>query len=524
MNKVDLHIHSIHSDGSMSVDEVFRTAKEEGLTRIAITDHDALPPWEEISVARDHYGIDTITGVELSCQDPLTGRSVHLLGYGFRPSAPHIRAFCEEVGIRRRAQNTRQLALLKEMGYEFECSTLMDYMGPWGVLQKQHILRLLMDAGYTDHMYSSLFFELFGRGGALRETEESPDYVEGMSAILADGGLVSLAHPGLEGLWDLVPLLKELGLSAIEMDHPVHSDKDQMRVRSLAAEYDLHLSGGSDTHGTYSYIHRRIGECRSHWLIQDNPSERLYFVRKLLENASREALMLSRRPMRCWDKGEQDWVSEVDLYMQQLILGEIARRYPGETLISEELPREEVREGYHWILDPIDGTRNLLYERENFFISLALYEGKKPILAGLSDPYKSELFLGERGYGVTKNGLPLPALSHVPLKRAILENGTKKNLPGKLLQDIQAIRYSGSIAKSLSLLLSGKRHLLISDKVQLWDYAGGVLLLEELGGAARVFPGEGRDGGDMLVAAVSQELLEEALETLNLVQGDEQAT
>ncbi|HHX04289.1 MAG TPA: PHP domain-containing protein [Tissierellia bacterium] len=514
MNKVDLHIHSVHSDGSMNIDEVFRSAKEEGMTRVAITDHDALPPWDEVKAARDRYRVDAVTGVELSCQDPLTGRSVHLLGYGFRPSAPHIRAFCEEMGILRREQNTRQLAILKEMGYEFACEKLMEYMGPWGVLQKQHILRLLMDAGYTDHMYSSLFFELFGRGGILLEADESPGYEEGMSAILADGGIVSLAHPGLSEIWDLVPTLKDLGLSALEMDHPVHSKEQQERARQLAEKYDLQLSGGSDTHGTYGYIHRRIGEHLSHWLTHDNPSERMYFVRRLLERASKEALALSRRPLSSWDKGKYDWVCEVDFSIQKLILDEITRQYPGETLISEEMPEADFSEGSTWVLDPIDGTRNLLYERENFFISLALYEGKHAVLAGLADPYKSELFLGEKSKGVMKNGLPLPKLSSVSLEDALLENGTRNGLSQKILSSVQAIRYSGSIAKSLSMLLSGKRHLLISDKVKIWDIAGGVFLLEELGGAAKVFPGKGRGGADMLVAAVSRELLEEALAAL----------
>ncbi len=514
MNKTDLHIHSVYSDGSQSIDEIFCEAKKEGMTRIAITDHDALPPWEEVREARDRYGIDTLTGVELSCRDPLTGRSVHLLGYGFSPAAPHIRKFCEDMTLRRRRQNSRQLSILKEMGYRFECSKLLEYMTPGGVLQKQHILLMLMDAGYTEHMFSSLFFELFGRRGALLEEDDSPHFEEGMYAILADGGQVALAHPALGELWDLVPVLKELGLAAIEMDHPVHSAQDRQRAAELAQKYDLELAGGSDTHGSYSYIQRRIGECLSHWLTHDNLSERMHFVRGLLEEVSKEALMRGSRPMRSWDKGEQDWVSEVDLYIQEKIVQAIRSRYPAETIISEELPDGSLSKGFNWILDPIDGTRNLLYERENYFISLALYNGNIPVLAGLSDPKRSEIFLGERGKGVTKNDMPLPALKPVAMHQAIFENGIKTNHLGKLLSEVQAVRYSGSIVKSLSMLLTGKRHLMVSDKVRIWDYAGGVFLLEELGGAAKIYPGKGRGGADVLIAAVSRDLLEDALKAI----------
>lgn len=516
MNKVDLHIHSIYSDGSMTIDEIFALAKEENLSRLCITDHDALAPWEEICAARDNYHVDTLTGIELSCLDPKSGRSVHLLGYGFAPTAPHIRAYCEKISLRRRAQNARQIATLSELGYTLSSEVVAREMALRGVLTKQQILQMLIDAGYTDKMYSSLFFSLFGPGGALREADESPSYEEGMQAILADGGKVSLAHPGMDALWDLVPTLKRLGLSGIEAHHPVHSTEDERKAVALAKEQDLFITGGSDFHGANSYIPRRLAECHSQWLNDPAPPNRLFFARSIIEKASKIARNLSLRPFTFSDKGEMDWVSEVDLAVQELIVSEIKRRYPEDTIVSEEMDLPESHSGYRWILDPIDGTRNLLYDRENFCISLALYDGDEPMLAVLSEPKKEALFTGEAGKGVRRNGLPLEDLSPTSLRKSLLENGTRGDLPDELLYKVQATRYSGSIAKSLLLLVTGNRHIVISDKAKVWDYAGGVALIKELGGEVLIYPGKGKGESDYLIAAVREELAKEVASIIGI--------
>lgn len=204
-------------------------------------------------------------------------------------------------------------------------------------------------------------------------------------------------------------------------------------------------------------------------------------------------------------KGVADYVTEVDYTVQQYIRTQLEQKYPQIQFLSEEKNNEEIdMNGMLWILDPVDGTTNLIHDYHASVISLALMEQGTVILGMIYDPYMKELFMAEKGKGSFCNGQLIHVSKAESMEQCLIAIGTSpyyKQLAEKnfelfraVFKDSQDIRRSGSAARDLAYVACGRLDGYLEQKLKIWDYAAGMLLVREAGGCVRDY--KGRDFGN----------------------------
>jgi predicted metal-dependent phosphoesterase TrpH len=249
--KADLHVHSVWSDGSLSVPKLVRFAKALGLGALSITDHDTMAGQGEALEEGKRQGIKIIPGVEVSALDGETGRKVHILGYLVEDAEGLTRACLPYLGDRGRA-NREAGKLIRAAGYPVEDEEFAAYAGKGGILYRQHLMHALADRGYTQSIYGPLYKALFGPGGLAAVKSAYMAVGEAVRLIKDCGGYPVLAHPFMYDSLALTPKLVEHGLTGIECWHHTQTPERERLVREMAALYGLFLTGGSDFHGLYS--------------------------------------------------------------------------------------------------------------------------------------------------------------------------------------------------------------------------------------------------------------------------------
>lgn len=256
----DLHCHTKISDGSTGIDELVEIAKSKGIGAIAVTDHDTFAGVTRAQVHGKKHGIEVIHGAEISAYDYERNRLVHLLCYLCDSPDRLEGTFQKTAESRKDAMN---LALHKIMRI-YPISPQMvakRAVGSSGIF-KSHIMQALMDAGYTDKMYGSLFNKLFNwRIGIVRTKIEYPDVFEVLRLIRQANGVAVLAHPGVYNSIDLIPQLVDNGLDGLECWFPRAKEGETDKLISLCDEYDLVKTGGTDFHGSNSTHVNPLGTC-----------------------------------------------------------------------------------------------------------------------------------------------------------------------------------------------------------------------------------------------------------------------
>ncbi|MFC2946801.1 PHP domain-containing protein [Virgibacillus sediminis] len=252
--KADLHVHSSYSDGSSSVGVVLEQASIHGVEQISFVDHDTVDGLPEALRLGEKYGVEVIPGIELSAYDFVRNRKVHVLGYYYDPTAPHIKSVCQPILERRQAHSLWQIEQIKAAGFDLDIAAIKQTMGPGKTIYKQHIMRHLTTAAYSSTKYKQLYKSLFkGRGVAAGDIVYM-DVFDAVQAIVSDGGLAVVAHPGQLNSFEIIPELAKKGLGGIERNHPDHDPVDQQKVEEIAERYNLIMTGGTDYHGSFGEI------------------------------------------------------------------------------------------------------------------------------------------------------------------------------------------------------------------------------------------------------------------------------
>lgn len=249
--KADFHVHSTVSDGSYTFAELLEQAKDQGLSHIAFTNHDTTRGLAEAARLGANSGVRVIGGVEVSAYDFERGRKVHVLGLGLSEDAPAIAELCTPT-LEKRDANTRwQLEQIINAGYDVDLDTFDRLSSAATCAYKQHVMAALIDEPYGAPAYRALYNALFKGGGIADRDIAYVDARDAVRAIVADGGLPVLAHPGQMDSWDFVPELVSCGLSGIEKYHHDHDAADEEHAQNLANQFGLFVTGGSDYHGTF---------------------------------------------------------------------------------------------------------------------------------------------------------------------------------------------------------------------------------------------------------------------------------
>ncbi len=253
---IDLHVHTRTSDGSLSAREVIGLAKENGITHMAITDHDTTKGLKDALDLGTEIGVKIIPGIEISAYDFTRKKKVHILGLNIEPEHPALTTLCTSLVQNRNQASFDTVKSLIAVGYDLSWEDVQKYAEGGTGVYKQHIMHALLDQGYCESIYCDLYKALF--------TQISLEYVDAGTAIQAvkeAGGIAVLAHPGLMNNFEGIDEWVDLGLRGIEVFHPSHN-KDAIELSlKHARKHNLITTGGSDFHGFYGEIPVELG-CR----------------------------------------------------------------------------------------------------------------------------------------------------------------------------------------------------------------------------------------------------------------------
>lgn len=252
--KIDLHMHSTYSDGTLSPEELVEKSAERGLEVISLTDHDTTAGIAEAAQAAENYGIELVPGIEISTYRDEA--EYHILGYFIDIENKDLKKLSDEI-IQSRIDRTKKIvSKLSEMGYQLDYEDVKEYAS--GVsIGRPHIARALVKKGYIEEIADAFTDELIGGG--------SPAYVEkkkvkpetAIKSILKAGGIPIIAHPLLINHGDPlekkdIEKLKKAGLKGIEVYQSKHDEVNTLRYKKIAEELNLLVTGGSDYHGDNS--------------------------------------------------------------------------------------------------------------------------------------------------------------------------------------------------------------------------------------------------------------------------------
>jgi len=254
--RIDLHIHSTASDGTLTPSEILVLAQNLHLGAIAITDHDTLDGSKDALLFGIPSSVKFLTGVEISSEPPppfSCAGSFHILGYAVDVDHPDLNHKLSMLRDSRKRRNPKILKLLSRLGIEIALDEVRNLAGD-SQLGRPHIAKLMVEKGYV-HSIDAAFDEYLGNGKPAYVDRFRFECEETIKAILNAGGIPVLAHPLLLGikendiLEDLIAVLTEMGLRGIEVYYPEHTKNLVAYYSRLASHYNLLITGGTDFHG-----------------------------------------------------------------------------------------------------------------------------------------------------------------------------------------------------------------------------------------------------------------------------------
>jgi len=263
--RVDLHMHTVHSDGTLTTRELMARAQAVGLTTISITDHDNTGAIAEALALSDEFGIEVIAGTELSAT--FGGYDIHILGYFFDHTNAELQRYLQLYRDERLKRAERIVEKLNDLNIPITLEAVLEKAGT-GSVGRPHIANALLEEGLTE-TYHEAFYKYIGFGKPAYEQKFQVSPREAIELIASAGGISFVAHPG-NSLDEkvLVELIKQ-GVDGIEVVHPSHSLERTAYYKGIANEYFLLTSGGSDFHGG----RRNDAEVFGRYVISDEEVE-----------------------------------------------------------------------------------------------------------------------------------------------------------------------------------------------------------------------------------------------------------
>ncbi|OQX88250.1 hypothetical protein B6D60_02500 [candidate division KSB1 bacterium 4484_87] len=246
-NRIDLHIHSNHSDGSLNVEQIFDYAQKAGLKAISITDHDNISALSEANKLSMQRGIEFVNGVEISARGE--NQDMHLLGYLFDHEDEALIEYVDFFKNERIKRAKKIIKNFNDLGFDLTYEEVLETAGEDASIGRPHIAYALLKKGLASS-FQEIFLHYLGDGCAcwVPKFKISPE--DAISLIKKAGGLCILAHPDREIPDEQIRALVKVGLDGIETIHPKHTQVEVDHFRQLAREENLVESGGSDCHAS----------------------------------------------------------------------------------------------------------------------------------------------------------------------------------------------------------------------------------------------------------------------------------
>jgi predicted metal-dependent phosphoesterase TrpH len=250
---IDLHAHTIYSDGTFTPAEAVMFAVERGLDVLSISDHDSTEGLAEAHAAAEPISLEIVPGVELSTVHD--GGPVHLLCYWPEVDDEELQAELRRLREDRWTRGRRMVEKLQALGYPINFERVSEIAVGKNV-GRPHIAQALVEAGVVPELKDAFSDEFIGTGGRAYVEKHALASTDALALVKRAGGAAVLAHPGLR--WrkelpvpdDLIERMAESGLDGIEVDHPDHDGVARVRYREMARRLGLVATGSSDCHGT----------------------------------------------------------------------------------------------------------------------------------------------------------------------------------------------------------------------------------------------------------------------------------
>jgi 3',5'-nucleoside bisphosphate phosphatase len=246
--RIDLHIHSTASDGSLAPEAVVAAAHAGNLHVIALADHDTLAgvqPAQAAAVDRVHV----VPAVELSTHH--AAGELHVLGYYVDPLNATLLSFGTRARTRREERMREMIERLQGLGVHVDYADVLAAAGtrPKSI-GRPHLARALLQRGHVTTM-SEAFDRYIGDDGPAFVPTRLLTPAEAITLIHAAGGVAVWAHPRQDALELTLGAMVEWGLDGLECFRPRVSPADADRIAALARRHGLFVTGGSDWHGDW---------------------------------------------------------------------------------------------------------------------------------------------------------------------------------------------------------------------------------------------------------------------------------
>ena len=247
---IDLHTHSVYSDGTNLPSELVAMAEKYGLTALALTDHDTVGGIPELFSAAENTSVEMVAGIELSAE--CDRGTMHILGYFIDHTCPILLEKIKKVQEGREQRNIGILKKLNKLGYILLWSDVDKHAGK-DVVGRPHFAMALVERGHVKSRKAA--FDLLlakGRPGYVERYRYTAK--ECIELVRAAGGIPVLAHPATiylpeEPLFALVSELKDAGLGGIETYYAEGRPENMRRFSKWADTLGLIRTGGTDFHG-----------------------------------------------------------------------------------------------------------------------------------------------------------------------------------------------------------------------------------------------------------------------------------
>ncbi len=250
--KIDLHIHSTSSDGTLTPAELVKAASEAGICALALTDHDTTDGLAEFHDACGRYGVEGISGVEISAQ---YDKQMHILGFFVNENDKNFIKKLDKLKNAREIRNRKMLELVRANGMDITEKDILSQEdgADLSTAGRPHIARAMVEKGYVSDM-AEAFDKYLKRGNPcyVKRAAYSPE--ESIRMIKDAGGTAVLAHPSYitedyDELYALLSKLKKMGLDGAECFYSSYSAEFSDMCSRVCDKAGLVKSGGSDFHG-----------------------------------------------------------------------------------------------------------------------------------------------------------------------------------------------------------------------------------------------------------------------------------
>jgi len=247
---VDLHSHSYYSDGTLSPSELMTRAVEQGVSVLALTDHDETKGLSEAQKTADELGLQLVNGVEISISWE-KNQTIHIVGLNIDPNHQGLQQGLREIRLERVRRAKKIAEKLEKSGIENVWQTITEKAG-FEAVTRTHFARFLVDNGHAKDM-QQCFKKYLGKRGRAYVNGHWKTLEDAVGWINDAGGQAVIAHPTRYNLTKtklekLVTDFKSCGGIGLEVVAQRYSEKEKAEMASLARRFNLLSSVGSDFH------------------------------------------------------------------------------------------------------------------------------------------------------------------------------------------------------------------------------------------------------------------------------------